>query len=87
MDLGWEPCNRRSNTREACYNFVHPSEGIRNHQIDEAATENVFDHSAKKVRWIELAFGAVLNPGNDDVDEEKRQEKLERLRLYRGAIG
>jgi hypothetical protein len=48
----------------------HPSEGVDNHQVNEASTQDVLEHPTEKVRWIELAFGRVLDPGDDNLDEE-----------------
>ena len=46
----------------------------------------MLDHAAKEVRGIELALGGVLNPGDDDVDEEQCEKKLKRVWLDRRTV-
>ncbi len=66
-----KPGDASADGREAFDDRVHPREGIHDHQVDKAAAQDVLDHPAKEIRRIELALGGVLDPGDDDVDEEQ----------------
>ena len=75
-----------ADAREALDDRVHPGEGVHDHQVDKAAAQDVLDHATKEVGRIELALGGVLDPGDDDVDQEKREKELERVWLDRRAV-
>ena len=77
----WQTADGSADTREALDDQVHPGEAVDDHQVDEATAQYVLDHAAEEKGRIELAFGAVLDPGNDDVDQEQREKQLERVGL------
>jgi hypothetical protein len=40
----------------------------------------------KKEGGVELAFCGVLDPGDEDVDQEQCEEQMQRIGLNRGAV-
>jgi hypothetical protein len=46
----------------------------------------VLDHATQEVGWIDLTLGCVLDPGDEDVDQEERKEKLESIGLDCSAV-
>src|SRR6266849_2578931 len=78
--------DRGADAGEALDDQIHPREAVDDHQVDEATAENVLEQAAKKKGRIELAFRCVLNPSDDDVDQEQREKELERVRLDGRAV-
>jgi hypothetical protein len=72
--------------REALDDQIHPAEAIDDHQVDEATAQDVLDQATKEEGGIELAFGGVLDPGGEDVEQEQREEKLNGIWLNCGAV-
>jgi len=46
----------------------------------------VLEQAAKEKGGIELTLGGVLDPGDDDVDQEQREKEVERVGLDGRAV-